>query len=214
MPTLLRIDASARTKDSHSKEIADLLQQQWLQMYPEGKAITRDIINTPIPHIHADTINGYYTAKEQHTEILKKATALSDKLISELRNADTLLISTPMYNFSVPSCLKAWIDQIVRIGYTFGFDEAKGLHGLLEGKNAYIVTATGAVFSGGSLDAVDFLHPYLKAVLGLIGIHDIVFINIEGTTTDETAMSLSKTEAARIITKLFSAAHELSQVTT
>ncbi|MFK5950294.1 MAG: NAD(P)H-dependent oxidoreductase [Methylococcales bacterium] len=203
MSHMLRIDASSRNQGSFSREFADVFQENWLKANQSGKIVTRDLTKDKVPHIEENTIIGFYTPKDQHTQELSHATELSDKLISEIEWADVILISTPMYNFSVPSVLKAYIDQIVRIGQTFDFDPEKGLLGLLENKKAYIVTSSGAVFSDGSLDVVNFLSPYLKSVLGLIGITDVEIISIEGTSTDESALNRSKIEAEKQIKQFF-----------
>jgi FMN-dependent NADH-azoreductase len=196
MPLLLRIDASSRLQDSHSRELAEFFVKQWLSNNPEGSVVHRDLMKQQIPHISEETITGFYTPENKHNQVLKKATKLSDELISELISADTLLIATPMYNFSMPSALKAWIDQIVRMGKTFSFSPDTGFEGLVKHKRAYVLTATGAVFSTEDMQQLDFLSPYLKSLLSFLGFIDIDFLNIEGTTTDEFALEQSK-EAAR-----------------
>ncbi|WP_172597596.1 FMN-dependent NADH-azoreductase [Sulfuriflexus mobilis] len=202
MSRILRIDASSRSHGSFSMEFADYFQKKWLEQHPDDEIVVRNLAKDAIPHIDENCITGFYTPKEQHTDALKSATRLSDTLIDELLSADVLLISTPMYNFSVPSALKAWIDQIVRIGHTFNFDADKGLYGLVEGKRAYVVTASGAVFSNPEMAAYNFLDPYLKTLLGFLGIGDVNFISIEGTTTDEKALEKSKQQAIKEIDDL------------
>ncbi|VAW65026.1 FMN-dependent NADH-azoreductase, partial [hydrothermal vent metagenome] len=113
-----------------------------------------------------------------------------------------LLIATPMYNFSIPSSLKAWIDQIVRIGKTFSFSPDTGFEGLVKNKRAYVLTATGAVFSNDGMQELDFLSPYLKSLLSFLGFTDIELLTIEGTTTDEPALKQSKEIAQNKITRL------------
>ena len=206
MARLLRINASARSQGSHSQETADYFQSKWLEANPDGEIMVRNLARDAIPHIEEATIDGFYTPREQHDDRLKDATRLSDRLIEELMSADEILISTPMYNFSVPSALKAYIDQVVRIGYTFGFDEEKGLFGLVKGKRAYIVTASGAVFSNGNLDAFNFLEPYIKALLSFLGFENICFFSIEGTTVDEAALARSREAARNDIDALFAEA--------
>lgn len=192
MATLLRVDASARTAGSHSREVADAYEAQWLHAHPGGRVITRDVARNPVPHIHNDTILGYYAPQEALNDTLRVATALSDELIAELLGADTLLLSAPMYNFSVPSALKAWIDQIVRVGHTFSYNEERGLHGLIQNKNAVIITASGAAYADTELQGLDFLKPYLATLLTFLGFADLEFISVEGTTTDEEALIRTK----------------------
>ncbi|MGB5635059.1 MAG: NAD(P)H-dependent oxidoreductase [Waterburya sp.] len=186
MALILRIDSSSRVQDSHSRSLADYFHTAWLEKYPQDKFIVRDLIKNSCPHISDITIAGFYTPKEQHTEDMKKATALSDELIGELQSADILLLSVPMYNFSVPSALKAWIDQIVRIGDTFAYD-GKNFTGLVTVKRAYIICAYGAsgYTDDGAFSALNFLEPYLKNLFSFLGIPEIQIFNIQATTADE-----------------------------
>lgn len=202
MARLLRIDASSRVHGSHSLEVADYFQNQWLQQHHDDEVVVRSLRRDPVPNIEDATITGFYTPSTEHDADLQAATALSDQLIGELMSSDILLISTPMYNFSVPSALKAWIDQIVRIGYTFDFDPESGFKGLVQGKRAVVVTATGAVFSNPAMSAFNFLDPYLRTLLGFLGITDSHFIAVEGTTTDEAAMEKSKRIARESVDQL------------
>ncbi|MFD2563079.1 FMN-dependent NADH-azoreductase [Aquimarina rubra] len=199
---LLRIDASSRNENSDSRKIADQFQQQWQKTNLESSVITRDIINNPIAHIQQKTIEGFYTPKEELNEELNLAIQLSDELISELKATDILLISTPMYNFSIPSALKAWIDHIVRINSTFGVNEQGEFYGMVQNVKAYIITSAGAVYSSPEMKALDYLQPYLQTVLGLIGITDITFLPIEGTTMNEEVFESTKLAASEIINKL------------
>lgn len=203
MQKLLRIDASARTNDSHSRSLADKIQAQWLAAHPDGVVQLRDLAKESIENIENDTIVGYYTAKEDLTDQLRQATALSDKLITEVMDSDALLISTPMYNFTIPSVLKAWIDQVVRIHKTFGYGEDGNLRGMVKNKPAYIATALGAQFTGTPLVSMDFLHPYLKSVLGFIGFEQIEIFSVESTAVDESQFALSKDNALADIARLF-----------
>lgn len=206
MPILLRIDASARISDSHSRNLADELEAKWLATHPNGVVQRRDLVKEPIGPLENDTIVGYYTPEDAMTDHLRQATAQSDTLIAELLGADELLISTPMYNFTLPAVLKAWIDQVVRIHKTFGFDDEGNIQGLVKGKPAYITTALGAQFTGTPLESMDFLHPYMKAVLGFIGFEDVKFFSVECTTMDEKQFSENKDNTLAEITNLFAKA--------
>ncbi|MEM9004257.1 MAG: NAD(P)H-dependent oxidoreductase [Cyanobacteria bacterium P01_F01_bin.86] len=193
MVQILRIDSSSRLQGSHSRELADFFQATWLQQYPDDEVIRRDLVAVPIPHITETTIAGYYTPQEQHTEAMQAATALSDELIAELMAADVLLLSVPMYNFSIPSSLKAYIDQIVRVGYTFDMDPERGFYGLVENKQAFVTVAYGAAgYLEGPFSAMNFLEPYLEALLGFLGIKDIKFFAVEGTSVDPSAFAITK----------------------
>jgi FMN-dependent NADH-azoreductase len=196
MAQILRIDTSPRQQGSHSRELMDALEQIWLEHHPNDTIIKRDLATTPVPHMVDATVKGFYTPKEQQSPDLQAAVAVSDELISELLSADILFISVPVYNFSVPSVLKAWIDQIVRAGYTFGFSEEKGFYGLVHNKRALITTAYGTVGNfDGALASINYLEPYLKAILGFIGITDMRFFRVEGTATNPQVFAQTKEQA-------------------
>lgn len=190
MPHLLRIDASSRLTGSTSRDLGDAFAQAWMARGPAYTVQERDVIAQPIRHISQTTIAGYYTPGDQMTAELREATALSDALIAELQQADELLITLPMYNFSVPSALKAWIDQIVRIGHTFAFD-GQNFNGLVKAQKATIITAYGAggYLNGGPFAGADFCGPYLKFLLGFLGVKSIEQIAVEATTGDAAALA-------------------------
>lgn len=195
VPTLLRIDASARSEGSFSRRIADAVETRWRAAYPHGRVIRRDLAARPIAHIDDATIRGYYTPAADLTPELRAATALSDALIAELETAHTVLIASPIYNFSVPSALKAWIDQVVRIGHTFAY-ENHAFRGLLDGPRAVLALAYGAGGYAGPLRSMDFLRPYLEGVLRFIGIEQIDVLAGEATTADA-ATANANLDAAR-----------------
>lgn len=169
---------------SYSRKLADFFERKWLEVNPEGQVLHRSLSEDNIPHIRAETIQGFYVPKDQMSQQLTEATKLSDLLINELKSADDLLISSPLYNLNVPSNLKAYIDQVVRIGETFGTDE-NGYHGLLSDIQAYIITVKGGVIKGTKFEELDFLAPYLKAVLSFIGIHTKELFSLEGTAQEQ-----------------------------
>jgi FMN-dependent NADH-azoreductase len=207
MKTLLRIDASSRLNDSQSRTLGDYFESVWLNRHPGDRIVRRDLASDALPHISDQTIAGFYTPAEQLNRELRTATTLSDRLIGELRSADILLLTTPMYNFSVPSALKAWIDQIVRIGHTFSFD-GKSFAGLVTGKHAYVICAYGAggYLGNGPLAAYDFLKPYLTLLLNFLGIQDIEFLGVEATTMDEATVAENLRQARQEIVEVISAA--------
>lgn len=116
MTHLLRLDSSSRLQGSHSRELADFFQSKWVAADPNGQVTIRDITRPAVPHVDEVMIRGFQTPAADRTPEMKNAIAVSDDLLVELKAADYLLVSVPMYNFSVPSALKAWIDQIVRLG--------------------------------------------------------------------------------------------------
>jgi len=196
MARLLRIDCSSRLQASQSRELADLVQAKWLAGHSRGEVLVRDLAKTPVPHIADATIAGFYTAADQLTPALRQATALSDALIAELVDADALLLSVPIYNFSIPSALKAYIDHVVRVGHTFGFDDQRGFFGMVANKPAYVAAAYGAAgYIGGNLAPLNFLEPYLKTLLGFLGISDVSFFSVEGTSIDPAALAATRRSA-------------------
>lgn len=200
MSTLLRIDSSSRTTTSHSRALGDYFEKTWHVRNPNDRVVRRDLVAEPIPHIVDQTILGYYTPAEQLTPELRAATALSDRLIAELQSADVLLLTVPMYNFSVPSALKAWIDQIVRIGHTFSYD-GKNFAGLVKIKRAYVLCAYGAggYTDGGPFSAYNFLEPYLKSLLGFLGIAEVQFYAVQATTADPATVAINNDMAQQQI---------------
>jgi FMN-dependent NADH-azoreductase len=205
MSSLLRIDASSRLHGSHSRSLADAFESAWTARFPGGTIVRRDLATQPIAHIHETTIAGFYAPPESLDDRLKDALALSDELISELNVADTVLIATPMYNFSLPSALKSWIDQIVRINRTFSYDGEK-FTGLVKAKRVVIVAAFGAGGYGGALASADFVTPYIKFLFGFLGVSDVTVIPAEATTADAATVASNIDRAKADILKLVQAA--------
>jgi FMN-dependent NADH-azoreductase len=194
-PTLLRIDASARHDGSHSRRLGDLVESAWRARHADGRVLLRDLAAEPLPHIGAATITGYYTPTNELTPELHAATALSDRLIAELQSAHTLLIATPMYNFSVPSALKAWVDQVVRIGHTFAYENGS-FRGLVTRPRAVLALSYGAPgYAAGPLAPMDHLRPYLASVLGFLGIARVDVVSIEATTADAATVDVQAAAA-------------------
>ncbi len=184
-PHLLRIDASARHQGSMSRTLGDAFTQVWAARHGPSCSTLRDLATDPVPQIDNATIGGFFTPPDQLTSELRAATQLSDTLIGELRSASDVLITTPMYNFSIPAALKAWIDQIVRVRETFSFDGQR-FAGLLHGKTAHVAIAYGAsgYTAGGGFAAANFVEPYLRFVLGFIGFETVHVYAVESTSID------------------------------
>lgn len=202
VPTLLRIDASARKNGSLSRQLADGIEQAWLNAHPDGLVQRRDLVQVPLPHISDLTIQGYYTPAEQMTNTLREATALSDALIAELKSAHTVLISAPIYNFSLPSALKAWIDQVVRIGHTFAYDGQR-FTGLVTQPRAVLALAYGAAGYQGPMKDMDHLRPYLTQLLGFLGLPRVDVVAVEATTADAETVAAATRAAEASIPGLF-----------
>lgn len=205
MPSLLRIDSSSRRDGSHSRALADSFEAAWAKRFPGAKVMRRDLTANPLPHIHETTIAGFYAPADKLDDALKRAVGLSDELIEEVNAADTILIATPMYNFTMPSALKSWIDQIVRINRTFSYDGAR-FAGLVKARRVVVVAAFGAGGYGGAMAAADFLTPYLKFLFAFLGVSDVTVIPAEATTADATTVASNVDRAKADIRKLVEAA--------
>ncbi len=181
MPTLLHIDVSPRGDHSISRQVSRAAASAWKQKNPGGKVIERNLAQTKLTFVDMAWIAGAYSAPDQHTEEHKKALAISDQLVDELLAADEVVIGTPMYNFAIPAVLKAWIDHVVRAGKTFRYT-ADGPEGLAKGRKAVIAVASGGSYKQGSgMEAYNHEIPYLRHILGFIGITDVTFIEAGGT---------------------------------
>ena len=191
MATLLRIDSSSRLDGSFSRRVGDALANHLNAEH----TITRDLVKSPVPHIDVAAIAAFFSDPAGHDETARMATALSDKLLDEIIAADNIMITVPMYNFGIPSALKAWIDQVVRIGKTFDFD-GQNFSGLLQNKRAFLVIAYGADgYTQGDFKIADFVAPYLSFVLNFIGITDITIIPVEGTNVGKEAEAEAHAQA-------------------
>jgi FMN-dependent NADH-azoreductase len=164
-----------------SRELTREFVRVWKAMHPDGEVIYRDLAADPPPPIDAGWIDAAFTSPGARTPEQAAALALSDALIRELDRADEYVIGVAMHNFGVPSVLKLWIDQTVRRGRTFVYGE-EGPKGLLQGKTANVVVASGGVYAPGTPSAaMNYIDPYLKTVLAFIGVTDVKFIAAGGT---------------------------------
>ena len=168
---VLEVSASARSAQSASRELTRDLINALDDRYGNVRTVRRDL-SDGIPFVDEAWIEANFTPAESRTNKHHKALAFSDSLVAELKNADVLVIGVPLYNFSIPAALKAWIDMVARARLTFQYTDS-GPKGLLEGKKAYLVVATGGVVAGSTLD---FATPYLQHALRFIGITDVEII--------------------------------------
>jgi len=179
MSKILHIISSPRGEASNSIKLANAIIDQ-LKIKDPGAAVhVKDLTRTPFPHLEEAHLNAFFTPVEKHTAENKVAISHSDQAIAELFDADIIVIGAPMYNFGVSSTLKAWIDHIARAGITFKYTD-HGPEGLIIGKKVFLAVATGGIYSSGDYMAVDFLTPYLKFVLGFVGLDDITVFRAEG----------------------------------
>jgi FMN-dependent NADH-azoreductase len=181
MPTLLHLDASP-LETSVSRELAREFVATWKSTHADGTVVYRDLAALPPAPVSQAWVHAAFTPTDSRTAEQKALLAPSDELIEELQTADEIVIGVPMHNFSIPSSLKLWIDQIVRSGRTFAYD-ASGPQGLLTGKKATLLIASGGVYSPGSpAAAMNFVEPYLQKILGFIGITDIRTVAVGGVS--------------------------------
>ena len=180
-PTLLKIDSSPMGDRSVSRKLTAAFAKAWLKAHPGGTVISRDLTSLHIPIVDGSWVGAAYTPEDARTPPQKDTLATSDILIAELQQADEYVIGVPMHNFSIPSTLKLWIDQIVRLGKTVAYT-ASGREGLLKGKKATLLMASGGVYDQGSAaESLNFVTPYLRTIFGFIGITDVNFIAAGGT---------------------------------
>lgn len=177
MSNILVLNSSAAGADSVTRLLVDDTVAQLRRYHPAAVVVTRDLASDPVPHLAPDGINGVRSPNAV-TPAEIAARDLSDTLIGELRSADTIVIGAPMYNFGLPSTLKTWFDHVLRAGETFSYSEA-GPKGLLEGKKVIVVEARGGFYSEGPAAAVDFQEPYLRHLLGFVGLTDVTFVRAE-----------------------------------
>ena len=176
MSRVLIIESSARQQDSFSRQLTRQFISQWQSVHPGDQITVRDLALNPVPHLDADLLGGWMKPEEQRSATEKASLQRSNELTDELLAADVLVMAAPMYNFAIPSTLKAWLDHVLRAGVTFKYTET-GPQGLLAGKKAYVLTARGGIYAG---SAADHQEPYLRQVMAFIGIHDVTFIHAEG----------------------------------
>jgi FMN-dependent NADH-azoreductase len=181
MATLLKIDSSPMGENSISRKLTAEFAATWRKAHPGGVVVSRDLTKTEIPVVNQAWIGAAHTREDSHSPEQKEALAVSDSLIAELQKADEYVFGVPMHNFSIPSTLKLWIDQVARAGKTFSYG-AEGPKGLLTGKKATFLIASGGVYEQGTaLESLNFVTPYLRTVFGFLGVTDVTIIAAEGT---------------------------------
>ncbi len=198
MSRILFVSSSLSGEGSTSRRVAlDLIEQ--LRRAAPGAAVTERALDPrTMPHLAAETL----AAWQGPDSAAAPAAALSEALTREVETADTIVIAAPMYNFSIPSTLKAWIDHIARAGRTFRYT-ANGPEGLLKGKTVYVVTGRGGVYTGESpFKPFDFQEPYLRGVLGFLGLTDVSFVHIEGVALGEQAAAEGLARARKAVAEL------------
>jgi FMN-dependent NADH-azoreductase len=179
MSTLLLIRTSLFGEQGQSSQLAERFADDWRRRNPGGHVIVRDLAADPVPHLTAERFQAFSTAPEQRTPQQQAAVEYSDALIDELRAADTIVIAAPMYNFSIPSTLRAYFDHIARVGVTFRYTSS-GPEGLLKGRSVYVFVTRGGVY--GAASHAQTAH--LRQFLGLLGLEP-QFVHAEGLAMGE-----------------------------
>lgn len=179
MKTLLRIDASPRVAQSHSRRFADTLIEHLLESKSGWQTVRRDLHDGPPIAIDEPYVRAMLTHFTREQSATVPELTHSERLVGELDDADAVVIASPVHNYTVPASLKAWIDQVVRVGRTFK-STPQGKLGSLEDRPTFVVASSGGYFSGSAAAQPDFFAPYLNAILATIGIRDVRYIRLEG----------------------------------
>jgi FMN-dependent NADH-azoreductase len=207
---LLRIDSSAR-RNSVSRQLTQRFVEAWQKENPSGEVIERDLATTPLPLITDEWTLAAYSDPTRLTPSQRETLSVSEILIEELLPADTIVIGAPMYNLTVSAPLKAWIDQIVRIGRTVLYGP-NGPDGVLKGKKVIVLTSRGGSFRPGTPTAqYDHQEPYLRHILGFIGLTDVTFIHAENQKPGDQAEPSRAAAVEQLL--LAAAAHNTPAVT-
>lgn len=180
---ILHITCSPRGQQSVSYRLSQRVMDRLLARHPAAQIVTRDLWAEPLPHVDGDyaaALGGARDGARTTGARAMSSLALSERLIAELRDADCVIIATPMHNFTVPSALKAWLDHVVRIGVTFNATP-EGKIGTLADRPVYIAVSSGGYRTGERARQPDFLEPYLRAILPTIGLKNLSFFSVEST---------------------------------
>ena len=204
MTTILHISSSVRSTSSLSRQLTNEFVAKLAAAHAGSTVIERDLAAQPVPHLTEQMMGAYFTPDEQRTPEQNKIVKLSDDLVAELMAAELVVIGAPMYNFSISSTLKAWVDHIARAGLTFQYG-ANGPEGLVKGKKFVIFTARGGVYTEGPAKVMDFQENYLRAVLGFLGITDISFVRSEVLAMGEEAVNTALSGSRSAIEGLIAA---------
>ncbi len=176
MSTILNINASLFSEDGQSSKLAREFLRVWRRSNPGDVVIERDLAKNPVPHLTGERFQAFLTPEAERSPEQQAAVADSDALIDEIRGADVVVLGLPMYNFGIPSTLKAYFDHVARAGITFRYTD-KGPVGLLENKQAYVLATRGGLYAG---TAKDTQTEFVRNFLNFLGIRDVEFVYAEG----------------------------------
>src|ERR1700686_841103 len=200
MTTLLQIKASLNNDNGQSSQLANQFVAAFHKRRPEAKIVVRDVAAAePVPHLNAERFGAFITKPEERSAAQRAVVAYSDILINELKEADVIVLGLPMYNFGVPSQLKAYFDHIARVGVTFKYTE-KGPVGQLTGKKVYVFAARGGLYAGTPMDTQT---SYVRDFLRFLGMTDVEFVYAEGLAispeSKEAGLAKAAAEMARLV---------------
>jgi FMN-dependent NADH-azoreductase len=199
---LLVINASARKANSHSRTLTEVFIQEWSSLYKDAPIQRRELGNTNVPHVTNEWVSANFTPPAGRTEKDRQVLSASDAYIAELREADVIVLGTPMYNWSIPSTLKAYIDQIMRLNETFKInpgDPDKPYTGLMQNKKGVLLVARGfQEYETGERNAhLNFQTNYLKTIFNMVGIEEIYIVAVNGTSLNKEALKDNIEQAHR-----------------
>lgn len=181
---ILHVISSARGAESYSTRLSRGIVDKLTAAAPGSTVLVRDLARAPFPHLEEAHLQAYFTPAEGRSPEQQQAVLHSDEAIAQVQAADALVIGVPFYNFSIPSALKSWLDHLTRAGITFRYTPA-GPEGLIRGKKVYLAVASGGVYSEGPTQAQDFAVPYLRHMLGFLGMTDVTVARAEGVKLPE-----------------------------
>lgn len=196
MAKLLKIQTSIFQNDGQSSQLAEQFVKNWQARNPDGQVISRDLAAEPVPHLDLARFQSFITPAEERTAEQKAVVSYSDALIEEIASSDVLVLGIPMYNFSVPSTLRAYFDHIARAGVTFQYTP-EGPEGLMKGKKAVVFITRGGQY-GEDHSQTAFVHQFL----GFIGITDVEFVHAEGLAVGDEAKEQALNAAQARIAEL------------
>lgn len=203
MPTLLVIDSSPMTDTAVTRRLTRVFVELWSDKFPGGRVIHRDVGATPPPHPDALMLAACAKPADARSDLENEAIGLSDELVDELEAADHIVVGSPMYNFTVTSGLKAWIDLVGRAGRTFEYGPS-GPVGLLGDQQVFVITARGGFYASGSPAAsMDFQESYLRAYFNFLGLDDVSFVHAEGQGVDPDTARAGEDRARQRLEALF-----------
>lgn len=199
MQTLLNLNASLFSDGGQSSQLAARFVREWKLANPRAAVVSRDLARDPVPHLDAARFQAFLARPEERTPEQAQVAAYSDALIDELRRADVIVLGLPMYNFGIPSQLKAYFDHVARVGHTFRYTE-KGPVGLLTGKKAIVFATRGGLYAGTPKDSQT---AYVRDFLAFIGIEDVELVYAEG-------LAMGEEPRARAISRAHETIHALA----